>query len=64
MHVVRAIDGDLELDRHARKQVADEIHVAAVVFFEAVCLYERVEAHKIGLAAVNRIADVLLKRPD
>ena len=62
--MVWAINRNIKLDGHTRQYIADIIHVAGVVLFEAVCFDEGIEADDVGLAPPDRISDKLFKRSD
>ena len=62
--VVGGVDGDVEIDGYAGEQIADEIHVAAIVLFEAVGLDEGIEADDVRLAPLDRCAELLLQWAD
>ena len=58
--VVRAVDGNVELDGEFGEQIANEIHIAAVVLFKRVGLDEGIEADEVRLAALDSVAQLRL----
>ena len=64
MDVMRAIDSNIELDGDFGEQIANEIHIAAVILFKRMGLDEGIEADDVRLAALDGVAQLPLERAD